>query len=155
VDGQQSLMSLNGAATLGFGGGQLMAARAPDRAGAADAAVLARPAGRVGGVPLTHLGSVHSRADAATGGTPLVQSGSLQAARAAAGGGPPLHRGEPLQAAAVVAVRPSEPAARAAEMTALAASRLTEVFSMTRVLPVSGASEPTVTCTADAGLKPG
>ena len=85
-----------------------------------------------GGVPLTHFGSVHSMADAVTGGPPLRQGGSVQAlAGTAAGGGPPLHFGQPEQALAAVAVRLSEPAIRAAEITAPAVSRLTEVFSMT------------------------
>jgi hypothetical protein len=71
-------------------------------------------------------------ADEATGGTPLTHFGSVQAlAGAAAGGGPPLQFGEPEQALAAVAVRLSEPAVRAAEITAAATTRLTWVFSMT------------------------
>jgi hypothetical protein len=71
---------------------------------------------------------------AAAGGTALVQSGVVQVRGAATGGGPPLHA-EPVQAPAAVAVRLSEPAARAAEITALAATRLTMVIGMA-VLPV-------------------
>ena len=88
-------------------------------------------------MPLRHDGSLHCRADAATGGTPRVQSGVVQLpTTATAGGGPPLHFGEPLQALAAVAVRPSEPAVRAAEIIAPAATRQTEVVSMPRILPV-------------------
>jgi hypothetical protein len=59
-----------------------------------------------------------------------------QLAAAVAGGGPPLHFGEPLQALAAVVVRPSEPAVRAAAITAPAATRQTEVVSVTRILLV-------------------
>src|SRR5690348_12591089 len=114
------------AATAGFGGGQLMAVAGP-----------ACPAGRlpgqdaaVGGVPLMHFGSVHSMA-AAAGGTPLVQSGVGQVRRTVTGGGPPPHAAGPVQAPAAVTVMLSEPAARAAEITALAATRLTTVTGMT------------------------
>jgi hypothetical protein len=82
-----------------------------------------------GGVPLMHFGSVHSMA-AAAGGTPLVQSEVVQVRDAVAGGGPPPHAAGPAQAPAAVTVRLSEPAARAAEITALAASRLTMVIGM-------------------------
>jgi hypothetical protein len=108
------------------GGGQLTAVLVPAGTEAADAAVLTPPVAGAGGppgaagrVPLRHDGSLHCRADAATGGTPRMQSGSVQPLTAAtAGGGPPLHFGEPLQALAAVAVRPSEPAVRAAEIIA-------------------------------------
>ena len=117
---QQSLVP---AVTSGLGGGQLMAMLVPACAAAADATVtppgpaadrdqsapVTRLPGRAaaaGCVPLTHLGSVHSIADAATGGTPLTQSGVVQPAAAAT-------------------VRPSDPAVTAAEITAPAATRLT------------------------------
>ena len=118
---QQSLVP---AVTSGLGGGQLMAMLVPACAAAVDAAVLTPPgpaadrdqsapvtrlpgrAATAGCVPLTHLGSVHSIADAATGGTPLTQSGVVQPAAAAT-------------------VRPSDPAVTAAEITAPAATRLT------------------------------
>jgi len=80
-------------------------------------------------VPLTHFGSVHSMA-AAAGGTPLLQSGVVQVMDAVTGGGPPPHAAEPVQAPAAVTVRLSEPAARAAEITALAATRLATVTGM-------------------------
>src|SRR5215472_6250985 len=117
-----------------------MALPVPTCAEAADAAALTLPAARAGAppcpdrpltrppgaaagrVPLRHFGSLHS--DAARGGTPLVQSGSVQV-DATAGGGPPLHAAEPVQALAAAAVRPSEPAATAAEITAPAATRQT------------------------------
>jgi len=108
-----------------------------------------------GRVPLWHPVSVHSMAEEATGGTPLTHLGSVQAlAGVEGGGGPPLHFGEPLQALAAVAVRLSEPAVRAAEITAAAATRLIWVFSMTASFRFS-VSEPTVTCAADVSLKPG
>jgi hypothetical protein len=111
---------------------------------AEDAAVLAPPAARAGRspgaagrVPLRHDGSLHCRADAATGGTPRTQFGLGQLlAAATAGGGPPLHFGEPLQALAAVAVRPSEPAVRAAAITAPAASRQTEALSTMCIVPI-------------------
>jgi len=132
---------LPGSLTFEFGGGQLMAVLVPTCAQAADPAVLTPPAAQADGpawpvrpvirlpgrgaaagrVPLRHFGSLHSIADAATGGTPLTQSGLGQAL-------------------AAVGIRPSEPAVRAADMTAPAATRLGRVFSMTRVFPGSGVS---------------
>ena len=123
MPGQQSLTE---AVTLGFGGGQLMAV-----------CPMGRPPGQaavVGCVPLTHLGSVHS-VTAAADGTPLMQSGVVHARGAATGSGPPPHAAELAQAPAAVAVRLSEPAARAAEITALAATRLT-MFTGMALLPV-------------------
>jgi hypothetical protein len=67
---------------------------------------------------------------AAAGGTPLMQSGVVQVRDAVAGGGPPPHAAGPVQAPAAVTVRLSEPAARAAEITALAATRLATVTGM-------------------------
>ena len=118
-----------------------MAVLVPTCAQAADPAVLTPPAAQADGpawpvrpvirlpgrgaaagrVPLRHFGSLHSIADAATGGTPLMQFGLGQAL-------------------ATVGIRPSEPAVRAADMTALAATRLARVFSMTRIFPGSGGS---------------
>ena len=80
-------------------------------------------------MPLTHLGSVHSRA-AAAGGTPRVQSGVVQVRDAVTGDGPPPHAAGPVQAPAAVTARLSEPAARAAAIRALAATRLATVISM-------------------------
>ena len=60
----------------------------------------------------------------------------LAPAAAAAGGGPPLQFGEPVQALAAAAVRPSEPAVRAAAITAPAATRQTEALSMTCIVPI-------------------
>jgi hypothetical protein len=60
----------------------------------------------------------------------------LARAAAAAGGGPPLQSGEPVQALAAAAVRPSEPAVKAAAITAPAATRQTEALSMTFIVPV-------------------
>jgi hypothetical protein len=71
---------------------------------------------------------------AAAGGIPLMQSGVVQVRGTATGGGPPPHA-EPVQAPAAVAARLSEPAARAAEITALAATRLIMVIGIA-VLPV-------------------
>jgi hypothetical protein len=67
---------------------------------------------------------------AAAGGTPLMQSGVVQVRDAVTGGGSPPHAAEPVQAPAAVTVRLSEPTARAAENTALAATRLTTVTGM-------------------------
>jgi hypothetical protein len=67
---------------------------------------------------------------AAAGGTPLMQSGVVQVRDAVAGGGPPPHAAGPVQAPAAVTVRLSEPAARAADTTALAATRLATVTGM-------------------------
>jgi hypothetical protein len=67
---------------------------------------------------------------AAAGGTPLMQSGVVQVRDAVAGGGPPPHAAGPVQAPAAVTVRLSEPGARAAEITALAATRLATVTGM-------------------------
>ena len=103
--GQQSLMPRISAVTEGFGGGQLMEALVPACAATVDAAVLTLPAAWAGFVPLWQPVSVHSMADAATGGEPLMHLGLVQAL-------------------AAVAVRPSEPAVRAAEITAPAATRL-------------------------------
>jgi hypothetical protein len=60
----------------------------------------------------------------------------LAPAAAAAGGGPPLQFGEPVQALAAAAARPSEPAVKAAAITAPAATRQTEALSMTCIVPV-------------------
>jgi hypothetical protein len=57
------------------------------------------------------------------GGGPLAQSGSEQAVGATAEGGPQSPLTHSL-ALAAVAARPSEPTVRAAEITALAATRL-------------------------------
>jgi hypothetical protein len=148
VPGQQSLTV---AVTAGCGGGQLMAVAGPACAEAAGLGALASAA--AGGVPLTHLGSVHSMAAAAAGGTPLMQSGVVQVRDAVTGGGSPPHAAGPVQAPAAVTVRLSEPAARAAETTALAATRLTTVTVMV-FLFLFGVMT-TVTCAADASLKPG
>jgi len=165
--------SLTGAVTAGFGGGQLIAAAGPACADAAGAGALtprgvraggppgpACPSGRLPGqgtaagcVPLTHLGSVHSMA-ATAAGTPLMQSGVVQVRGAAAGGGPPPHAAEPVQAPAAAAVRLSEPAARAAEITALAPTWLRMVTGMA-VLSGPISMTPTVTCAADVSLEPG
>ena len=60
----------------------------------------------------------------------------LAPAAAAAGGGPPLQFGEPVQALAAAAVRPSEPAVKAAAITAPAATRQTEALSTARIVLV-------------------
>jgi hypothetical protein len=73
-----------------------------------------------GRVPLRHFGSLHSKAAAAAGGTPLTQLGSVQA-----------------RAPADVAARLSEPAARAAEINAPAATGPAWVFGMV-ILPAQG-----------------
>src|SRR5262249_17956312 len=110
--GQQSLIE---AVTEGFGGGQLIGAAwaVPARSARRPAARRDRPAGcggsqapaaAAGRVPLRQLGSLHAGAGAAAGGTPLVQSGVVQAP-------------------AADVLRLSEPAARAAPITALAATR--------------------------------
>ena len=103
--GQQSLMPRVSAVTEGFGGGQLMEVLMPACGATSDAAVLTSPSAWAGFVPLWQPVSVHSMADAATGGEPLMHLGLVQAL-------------------AAVAVRPSEPAVRAAEIAAPAATRL-------------------------------
>jgi len=91
---------------------------------------------------------------ATAAGTPLMQSGVVQVRGAAAGGGPPPHAAEPVQAPAAAAVRLSEPAARAAEITALAPTWLRMVTGMA-VLSGPISMTPTVTCAADVSLEPG
>jgi hypothetical protein len=105
----------------------------------------------MGGTPLRHFGSGQV-AGAATGGGPLAQSGSEQAAGATADIGTQFP-GAHSAAVAAVAARVSEPAARAAEITALAATRLAYVLSMVHPLRLGALVSPTMARATGVRLK--